>query len=74
MNHEKLRELTAFQLWLGANFKDLPTDSGTMTDRARMYLKESEPIVKNDKCDLGKIWTECTEPCDQCCVCDHYKV
>ena len=35
--HEQLRRLCAFQHWLGTNYTTLPTDSGEMTKRARLY-------------------------------------
>lgn len=38
--HDKLRVFTAFQHWLGTNYNNLPTDSGNMTERARLYLNE----------------------------------
>lgn len=37
-NVENMRFLTGFQHWLGTNYKTLPTDSGEMTKRARLYL------------------------------------
>ena len=40
--HEKLRELTAFQYWLGSNYTTLPTGSVDMTDRAIEYVKHLE--------------------------------
>ena len=38
-DHDKLRALCDFQHWLGSNYNDLPTDSGEMTKRARLYEK-----------------------------------
>lgn len=35
--HEELRELTAFQHWLGTNYTTLATDSEEMTKRAILY-------------------------------------
>lgn len=40
--HEKLRELTAFQYWLGSNYTTLPTGSVDMTDRAIEYVRHLE--------------------------------
>ena len=38
-NVETMQSLTGFQHWLGTNYKTLPTDSGEMTKRARLYLE-----------------------------------
>ena len=43
--HEELRKLTAFQHWLGTNYKTLPTDSGEMTKRAILY---NNTVAKTD--------------------------
>lgn len=46
---DDIRKLTAFQHWLGTNFVGLPTDSGTMTQRAIAYLDmqlDTEPPKK----------------------------
>lgn len=37
----KTRSLTSFQVWLGSQYKDLPTDSTNVTIRALKYLKET---------------------------------
>jgi len=46
---EKLRELTAFQYWLGTNYNTLPTDSGEMTKRANLYNKIIDSDMKLTK-------------------------
>jgi hypothetical protein len=38
----KLRLLCHFQHFLGSNYNNLPTDSGTMTERARMFLEPAK--------------------------------
>lgn len=42
--HDIYRMLTGFQHWLGSNFCSLPVDSGTMTNRAREYMKENPDL------------------------------
>jgi len=44
--HEELRKITAFQLWLGTNYTTLPTDSGEMTKRARLYKEYCTELEK----------------------------
>ena len=55
---EKLKELTAFQHWLGSNYKTLPTDSLKLTRRARLYyaheLGENKKYTLKDLAD-GKV-------------------
>ena len=72
MNHEKLSELTTFQHWLGSNYNDLPTDSKSMIERARKYLADTKPVIKNESCSKGLIWTECNKDYDQCVECPNY--
>jgi len=46
---KKLRELTAFQYWLGSNYNTLPTDSAEMTKRANLYNKTIDSGMKLTK-------------------------
>lgn len=46
MEIETMQCLTGFQHWLGTNYKTLPTDSGEMTKRARLYLN----FLKQKEC------------------------
>ena len=39
-DHKKLRELCSFQNWLATDYTTLPSDSGEMTKRARLFEKE----------------------------------
>ena len=51
MEHEKLIELTGFQHWLATNYKTLPSDSGEMTKRARLYYDYLKLLIANEvKC------------------------
>jgi hypothetical protein len=40
--HDKLRLLCHFQHWLGTHYDNLPTDSGSMTERSQKFIKENE--------------------------------
>lgn len=56
--HEELRKLTSFQLWLGTVFTTLPTDSIEMTKRARMYIEylklKNKTIMGRNKLPQGE--------------------
>jgi len=48
-NVETMQSLTGFQHWLGTNYKTLPTDSGEMTKRARLYLEFLKETAKHNE-------------------------
>jgi hypothetical protein len=57
-NTYKLKLLTTFQHWLGTHYKNLPTDSGNMTERARHFLKENPDIfdLLSQECECKPEW------------------